>query len=438
LKNSYYLGTYETSYNDLVKIFGEPNSEGDFEKISTEWNLEDDKGNLLNISDYKVTDIYDPDYPSVDDFRSEPSYNWRIYSDNREILKDFLTFVYLKTKSLNESIDFFPAISDDEIKDKIKDMNWWKKMKIAAEHDLLWLAKELVEDKNYGADWDDIRNFLKKSCERGSVNVVRYLLTLSDKIVDFDPSYNDNMCLKITNNKQIFKMLKEIPRVFNKLTPEDDWYYTRRYYLMTESTDFFPGISDEEVEERLKNLPNDEKLCQILENGLRHMYTDEEIKEMNDKLKIKDRLYNIFEFDLSDIYSDNDIKEIVNNYSENMDNKLGLIFNDYREFLLYGIYGKDGIKNMILKCKGEDKLDYMDSYGFGDYYSGDEIKRIVNSIQDSYTKINCVFIYKVNEYFTVKEIMTMFNRLNDIEKNNILDHDELLNILPKDIIEKYE
>lgn len=202
--------------------------------------------------------------------------------------------------------------------------------------------------------------------------------------------------------------------------------------------DYLKPKSEDDVKNTLDNIPEDEKLSKILENDLRYLFSDEEIKEMNDKLETTDKLYNIFEFELNDLYSHNDIKEIVNNYSDDMYDKLKLIFEDYQEYLLDGIYSHDDIKNMLLSCSNEDKLEYMDSFGIGDYYSGDEIKRIVNGIEDPYTKIDCVYVYNVKDYFTKKEIITMFNKLNDIEKNNILDHDELCDILPEDIIEKYE
>lgn len=193
---SYFIGTYEISYKELVKIFGEPNSEGDYEKISTEWNLEDDKGNLISISDYKVTDVYDPDYPSVDDFRAEPSYNWRIYSDNREIKKDFLTFIYLKSLSLNENImQYLKPKSEDEILKSIKTSSPNDRLYNGVKYNLIDMVKQALKD---GADPSfDSNKSLEIATHGGNLEIVKLLL--NDKRVDpkgFNNRPLDYACLK--------------------------------------------------------------------------------------------------------------------------------------------------------------------------------------------------------------------------------------------------
>jgi len=73
-----FKGYLETSFENLVKHFGLPNSEGDNYKVSTEWVLEDEEGNIITIYDYKETNLYSQGYPSVDQFRKMKSYQWHI------------------------------------------------------------------------------------------------------------------------------------------------------------------------------------------------------------------------------------------------------------------------------------------------------------------------------------------------------------------------
>lgn len=71
-------GEIETSYKTLVKLFGKPNSEGDDYKVSSEWVLEDDLGNVVTVYDWKSTNLYDEGELSVTQFRKLPSYSWHV------------------------------------------------------------------------------------------------------------------------------------------------------------------------------------------------------------------------------------------------------------------------------------------------------------------------------------------------------------------------
>jgi hypothetical protein len=73
-----FKGYLETSFEELVKHFGMPNGEGDDYKVSTEWILEDEKGRIVTIYDYKETNLYSRSYPSVEQFRKRKSYQWHI------------------------------------------------------------------------------------------------------------------------------------------------------------------------------------------------------------------------------------------------------------------------------------------------------------------------------------------------------------------------
>lgn len=73
-------GYVDASYADLVRAFGEP-AESDGYKVSTEWTFEAPDGRVVTLRDYKETNLFDSDLPSVDEFRALPSYRWRVGSD---------------------------------------------------------------------------------------------------------------------------------------------------------------------------------------------------------------------------------------------------------------------------------------------------------------------------------------------------------------------
>ena len=60
------------SYSQLEALFGKP-SRSDEYKISGEWVFYDDvDGEVFTLYDWKMTSLYDPDLPSVDEFRKNP------------------------------------------------------------------------------------------------------------------------------------------------------------------------------------------------------------------------------------------------------------------------------------------------------------------------------------------------------------------------------
>lgn len=75
----HFLGIINASYAELVRAFGEPNGASDDYKVSTSWSIEDAlTGNVFELYDYKETNMYSNDLPSVEEFRQLPSYDWRI------------------------------------------------------------------------------------------------------------------------------------------------------------------------------------------------------------------------------------------------------------------------------------------------------------------------------------------------------------------------
>ncbi len=70
-----FKGYFKTSYQKLYDFLGEPVSgEG---KVSTTWILKIG-GKQYTIYDYKQTDLYNEDYPTVEEFRKLNSYLWHI------------------------------------------------------------------------------------------------------------------------------------------------------------------------------------------------------------------------------------------------------------------------------------------------------------------------------------------------------------------------
>lgn len=48
-----YQGTYMTTYDDLVRVFGEPTCKGDGDKTTVEWIIKFDDGTIATIYDWK-------------------------------------------------------------------------------------------------------------------------------------------------------------------------------------------------------------------------------------------------------------------------------------------------------------------------------------------------------------------------------------------------
>ena len=93
-------GTFTGSYYELVEILGEPNSNGDACKISTKWILEDVYGNVVTIYDYKATELYSKELPTVEEFRELPEYEWHVGSKNKEVAQNLIGHLLYKSSSI--------------------------------------------------------------------------------------------------------------------------------------------------------------------------------------------------------------------------------------------------------------------------------------------------------------------------------------------------
>ena len=90
-----YMGSFSASYKNLVKLFGKPNAITDEYKVSTEWVLEDNEGNIVTIYDWKMTDLYDEGLYSVEEFRKLDSYDWHIGGHKESDADNLISFIYL-------------------------------------------------------------------------------------------------------------------------------------------------------------------------------------------------------------------------------------------------------------------------------------------------------------------------------------------------------
>lgn len=60
----------EATFQELVTLLGEP-EDGDDYKVSGEWVVKDEDGNVCTLYDWKRTRLYDSSLPSVAAFRAE-------------------------------------------------------------------------------------------------------------------------------------------------------------------------------------------------------------------------------------------------------------------------------------------------------------------------------------------------------------------------------
>jgi hypothetical protein len=87
-------GYVNTSYKRLVELFGEPDpANTDDYKVSTEWDVEDESGNVYTIYDYKETKMYSSDGYTIKQFRKLPSYDWHIGGVSNYGIEDLRNFI---------------------------------------------------------------------------------------------------------------------------------------------------------------------------------------------------------------------------------------------------------------------------------------------------------------------------------------------------------
>lgn len=328
LEQSVFIGKYETSYKNLVKIFGKPNGEGDNYKISTEWVLEDDKGNIVSISDYKMTNLYDSSYPSVYKFRNELSYDWNIFSDNKEILKDLKTYIYIKELSLNESIkQFLKPKSEDDIRKALNKLSINKKLFYIFEHNLLYLYSN-----------EQLKELMSKDEPENQINFI----------------YDYGLQNDLYSNDQIIEIMSKI-NPFEQISLIYDWGMLG-YLFNQEYVKNLVYNSSENAYDQLDTIYN------RFFDELKGIFTNDDIKNIvsKDHDNPEKMINNIDEFYLNEIYTTEEIKNILNKFNNTFD-KLLCICN----YNLYQYFSKKDIINMF-KSLNDEQQRYL--IGFDDLY----------------------------------------------------------------------
>ena len=90
-------GSIESSYDNLVKLFGEP-MEGDDYKVSMEWSAIDNNGNIVSIYDWKSTNLYDDELPDPSHLKGLESFSWNIGAKNEQDAINLIGYIYKNTK----------------------------------------------------------------------------------------------------------------------------------------------------------------------------------------------------------------------------------------------------------------------------------------------------------------------------------------------------
>lgn len=102
---------YVASYEELQEVLGDPLPKSDEYKVSTEWILEDENGNVATVYDYKSTSLYAPDLPSVEEFRKLKKYKWHIGTESKETAVDLAK--YLSKKLGGKKMEQFKKVWEE-------------------------------------------------------------------------------------------------------------------------------------------------------------------------------------------------------------------------------------------------------------------------------------------------------------------------------------
>jgi len=114
-------------YKDIEAVFGMPVEADDY-KVSGQWIFTDDKGNVFTLYDWKETNLYDDDLPSVEEFRNSDelvtfSIGGRIIdADNNIITNNVDEFKVWLLKTLATGVYFNLVEEDNKNKPEIKSM----------------------------------------------------------------------------------------------------------------------------------------------------------------------------------------------------------------------------------------------------------------------------------------------------------------------------
>lgn len=83
------VGYFYAGYAQLQAALGDPLPEADGYKVSTEWCFEGPDGQVFTLYDYKETNLYGDDLPTVEEFRALPGYTWHIGAHGEKSVEAF-------------------------------------------------------------------------------------------------------------------------------------------------------------------------------------------------------------------------------------------------------------------------------------------------------------------------------------------------------------
>lgn len=89
-------GKYTASYSALVRAFGEPPEPSGDDKTTAEWVFAGPNGEITTLYDYKATNLYSGELPSVEEFRKQTSYTWHIGAETESIVPEFKRWLDLQ------------------------------------------------------------------------------------------------------------------------------------------------------------------------------------------------------------------------------------------------------------------------------------------------------------------------------------------------------
>lgn len=97
---THYLSEIICSYEQLVKVLGEHNNEGDGYKVTTEWVVEGPDGAILTVYDWKATHAYDSSDESLTlkQLRSGMDVYWHIGGSSLAAAEKLHQYITAKIK----------------------------------------------------------------------------------------------------------------------------------------------------------------------------------------------------------------------------------------------------------------------------------------------------------------------------------------------------
>lgn len=97
--------TKPLSFSAIQSTFSSYKTISDGYKVSTQWNFENSSGVVVCVYDYKETNLYYHDLPSISDFlisTEKEGYEWHVGSMKKEYASKFLDWFYSEIETRND------------------------------------------------------------------------------------------------------------------------------------------------------------------------------------------------------------------------------------------------------------------------------------------------------------------------------------------------